>query len=67
MTDRMEPTNRLRWVIKERLLYDANGDASGVVSDRVLQQLWILPVENQQPMEEPLCEEWRDVPTEDQG
>ena len=66
MTDRMELTNRLRWVIKERLLYDANGDASGVVSDRVLQQLWAGPWrhEGDEPWRET---EWRDVPTEDQG
>ena len=65
MTDRMEPTNRLRWVIKERLLYDANGDASGVVSDRVLQQLWVGPWrhEGDEPWRET---EWRDVPTEGQ-
>ncbi len=53
-TGAMEPTMRLRWVERP--------GGPMVKPIRVLQQLWVLPVVDQQPMEEPLIEEWRDVP-----
>lgn len=53
MTERMEPTNRLRWVRR----FDGLGQQT-----RVLQQLWRDP--DAAAMGH-VVQEWRDVPVED--
>lgn len=58
MTERMEPTNRLRWVRQKRKIRDDFDEWEQTVT--VLQQLWVCmdcPGETHS--------EWRDVPAED--
>lgn len=57
MTERMEPTNRLRWVVRETPWTD--GYDNRLIRRDVLQQLWMTPdIVNRR-------EEWRDVPVEE--
>lgn len=63
--ERMEPTNRLRWV--KRVIADQTPHRR----ERVLQQLWaqvtsIPPDITADTLAWPAREEWRDVPTEDE-
>lgn len=63
MTERMEPTNRMRWVRQKRKIRDDFDEWEQTVT--VLQQLWreVAPIEV--GLAGQFKEEWRDVPVED--
>ena len=66
MTERMEPTNRLRWSYRRQ-----NQEPGWPILLPVLQQLWIPRAQNPYPGQDMAFGdaelhggEWRDVPTE---